>query len=178
MTSDYEYRARKAIEWRFTRGWSNRRIAEELDVAEQTVSEYINDPPDALKEPVKQFKEELTLGTFNRLRDQLAAAIDRAENADRPQKVFEFDDNGNLVTEEIVFDNGRTKLVPKVAGMEMQPDHKARAMARREEREIIDMLWSLAGAEEPDKVEHSGTIEGIAPAFVDADTTDESDTDA
>jgi len=153
------YRARKAIEWKYTRGWTNRRIAEELDVTEQTVSGYINHPPEELQEPIRHFKKELTAATFSRLQEQLAEAGRRAREAERPERVFEYDENGDLVAEEIHFENGGSKWVPKVKGMEMQPDAEQRAYARREEREIIQMLWNLAGVEEPEEVEVSGGLD-------------------
>lgn len=159
MQKGQHYRARKAIEWKFTRDWTNKRIAEELDVAPETVSRYINDPPEELKEPIQHFKDELTFATFERLRSQLKEANRRAREAEKPQKVFEYDENGDLVTEEIHFEDGGSKLIPKVEDLEMQPDEETRFYARQEEREIIDMLWSLAGVEEPEEVEVSG--EGI-----------------
>ena len=152
------YRARKAIEWKFTRGWTHKRIAEELDVSVTTVSDYVNNPPEELQEPVEHFKKELTLATFSRLREQLAEANRRARNAERPEKVFEYDDDGNLRAVEIPLESGGSKWVPKVKGMEMKPDQKSRYFARQEEREIIEMLWRLAGVEEPaeHKIEHEG----------------------
>ena len=139
MHKGQHYRVRKAVEWKFTRGWTNKRIAEELDVAPQTVSEYLNDPPEELQDPIQRFKEELTFATFERLRSQLQEANRRARNAESPQKVFEYDDSGNLKTERIKFEGGGSKLVPKVKDLEMQPDEESRFYARREEREIIEM---------------------------------------
>lgn len=152
------YRARKAIEWKFVRGWTNKKIAEELEVAPRTVSEYINHPPEELQEPIQHFKDQLTMGTFERLREQLAEAEQRARNAESPEKVYEYDDEGNLKTEYIEFEGGGGKYIPKVKGLEMKPDHKVKAMARQEERRIIQMLWDLAGVEAPEQreVEHSG----------------------
>jgi hypothetical protein len=46
--------------------------------------------------------------------------------------------------------------VPESDNLVMAPNHKARAAARQEERQIIEMLWSLAGVEEPDEVAVSG----------------------
>lgn len=156
MTSDQLYRARKAVEWKFTRGWTNKEIAEELDVTPKTVSQYLNDPPEELREPIKHFKDELTVSTFERLREQLQEANRRAREAETPEKVFEYDDDGNLISEEIHFEGGGSKHVPKVKGMEMQPNEEARYYARAEEREIIEMLWNLAGVQEPDELELSG----------------------
>jgi len=156
MGHGWHYRVRKAVEWKFTRGWTNKRIAEELDVTPQTVSEYLNDPPEELQDPIQHFKDELTLGTVERLREQLHEANRRAREAETPQKVFEFDEDGNLVTEEIHFEDGGSKLIPKVEGMEMAPNHKVRAAARQEERRIIQMLWDLAGVEEPDELNIGG----------------------
>lgn len=157
MLNDQHYRVRKAVEWKFTRGWTNKRIADELGVTPKTVSQYLNDPPDELADPIEHFKDELAFSTFERLRSQLQEANRRARTAESPDKVFEFDEDGDLVTETIHFEGGGSKLVPKVKGMEMTPDHKVRAAARREEREIIAMLWELAGVEPPDEmaVEHS-----------------------
>jgi hypothetical protein len=155
MQSDRHYRVRKAVEWKYVRGWQNTKIADELGVEPETVSRYLNDPPDELKEPIESFKDDLAFSTMERLRSQLQEANDRARNAESPQKVFEFDDDGNLLTEEIHFEGGGSKLVPKVEGMEMQPDEKVRYQARREEREIIQMLWKLAGVESPEKRELS-----------------------
>lgn len=159
MTS-HLYRARKAIEYRFVRGWSNKEIAEELDVAETTVSEYVNDPPEELQEPLEHLKEDLVLATTSRLREQLQQAEQRARTAEKPQKVFATDDDGNLIADEIPLEDGGTTWVPRVDGMELGPNHSVRAAARQEERQIIEMLWNLAGVEEPDKIEHSGGIEG------------------
>lgn len=156
MNKGQHYRCRKAIEWKFVRGWTNKRIAEELDVTPKTVSLYLNDPPEDFERPIQHFKDELAFGTFERLRSQLHEANRRARNAEKPQKVFEYDENGNLKTERIHFDDGGSKLVPKVKDLEMQPDEQARFYARQEEREIIEMLWSLAGVEEPTEVDVSG----------------------
>lgn len=155
MESTKHYRVRKAVEWKYTRGWSNRDIADELGVEPETVSRYLNDPPDELKDPIESFKDDLAFSTMERLRSQLAEVNRRAREAETPQKVFEFDDDGDLVTERIHFEDGGSKLIPKVKDMEMQPDHEIRQYARREEREIIQMLWKLAGVEQPEKRELS-----------------------
>jgi len=140
------YRARKAAEYKFVRGWTHQQIADELDVTTRTVS---------------------------RLRGQLAAAERRAREAETPQRVFEYDDDGNLKAREIHFEGGGSKYVPKVKGMEMAPDHKVRAAARQEERRIIDMLWSLAGGEEPDQLELSGEGGGALEVVINHETVDE-----
>lgn len=159
-TTDQHYRARKAIEWKFIRGWTDQEIADELDVTRQTVNGYINDPPKELEQPIEHLKEQLTLATVSRLRDQLKEAEHRARTAEKPQKVFAYDDDGNLIADEIELEDGGSMWVPRVEGMEMQPNHKARAAARQEERQIIEMLWSLAGVEEPEQheIEHSGGV--------------------
>lgn len=172
MQKGQHYRARKAIEWKYTRGWSNQRIADELDVSPVTVSGYINDPPEELQEPIKHFKDQLVMGTYGRLQEQLQEANERARNAEQPEKVFKYDNNGELVTEEIHFEDGSSKFVPKVKGMEMQPDEKSRYFARQEEREIISMLWDLAGAREPEEHEISGDID-VSSEFVSINESDE-----
>ena len=150
------YRARKAIEMKWTRDMTHQEIADELGVRPTTVSQYLNDPPDELKEPAAEFRQEIIHGTVEYLRQQLATARERAENAETPSKVFATDDNGDLVTQEIELEGGMTKTVPVVEDMEMAPNHEVRSYARQEAREIIQMLWNLSGAEEPEQFEPSG----------------------
>jgi len=157
MKGSQLYRARKAMELKWTRDMTHEEIADELDVTRQTVSGYLNDPPEELKEPAQHFKQELIHGTVELLREQLATARERAENAEKPSKVFATDDNGDLRTKEIHLEGGATKTVPVVEDMEMAPNHEVRSYARKEARQIIQMLWNLSGAEEPDeqRVEHT-----------------------
>lgn len=160
------YRARKAAEYKFVRGWTHEQIAEELDVTIQTVSGYLNDPPAELADPIDHLKEQLVLGTVSRLREQLAQAEQRAREAETPSKVFARDEDGNLKAREIPLEGGGTRWVPVVEGMEMAPDHSTRAAARQEERRIIEMLWSLAGVEEPEEMAISGPDGGALEVVV------------
>jgi transcriptional regulator with XRE-family HTH domain len=160
------YRARKAAEYKFVRGWTHKQIAEELDVTTRTVSEYLNDPPEELADPIEHLKDELVLGTVSRLREQLSAAEQRAREAEQPRKVFARDEEGNLKAREIPLEGGGTTWVPVVEGMELGPDHSARAAARQEERRIIEMLWSLAGVESPEEVAVSGPDGGALEVVV------------
>jgi len=155
------YRARKAIEWYWTEGLTQEEIGDRLGVNRSTVTRYIQDPPEELKDAAESFKQSITTSTVDLLREQLAEATERARTAERPDKVFATDANGDLVTEEVVVDEmGNTETVPVVEDMELAPNHKVRAAARMEARQIIEMLWDLTSAQEPDeqKVEHSGSI--------------------
>jgi len=147
------YRARKCIEWEWSTDMTQAEMGDELNVSRRTVQRYLSDPPDELKDAAKCFKSQVVAVSVDRLKDHLAEARSRAENAEQPSKVFAYDDDGDLVTEEIEFEGGGSKLVPKVEDMEMQPNQESRFYARKEEREIIEMLWRLTGAEEPDQHE-------------------------
>jgi predicted transcriptional regulator len=159
MKNGQLYRARKAMEWKWTRNMTNQEIADELGVTRKTVRKYLNDPPEELKEPAQHFKRQLIEGTMQHLREQLAAATERARNAERTSKVFATDEDGNLETERIHFEDGGSKLIPKVEDYEFAPNHEVRAASRREAREIIQMLWNLTGAEEPDELNIGGDDE-------------------
>jgi len=154
-----EYRARKAMEMKWTRDMTNKEIAEELGVRPTTVSNYLNDPPEELKEPARKFRHEVVHATIAELRTQLSTAVERARTAETTEKVFETDENGELVTERVFTDDGRSFMKPKVTDMEFAPDHAVRAASRQEARQIIDMLWDLTGAGEPEEVELSGEVE-------------------
>ena len=156
MKGSQLYRARKAMELKWTRDMTHEEIADELGVTRQTVSGYLNDPPEELKEPAQHFKQELIHGTVELLREQLATARERAENAEKIDPVFETDENGELKTETIEFEDGSQKVIPLVDDKEFAPHHEVRSYARKEARQIIQMLWNLSGAEEPEQFEHSG----------------------
>ena len=176
MKNSQLYRARKAMELKWTRDMTNKEIADELDVRPKTVRRYLNDPPEELKEPARHFKQQLVQGTVELLRQQLAEVRERAETAEQPSKVFATDDNGELLTKEIHLEGGATKTVPVVEDMEFAPNHEVRTYARKEARQIIQMLWNLAGAEEPDQIEHSSP-EGESPFQFTVEFSDD-DTDA
>ena len=144
----------KAIHMSIMKGMSNREIAEELGVTEDTVSRYVNDTPsESVQHVMEQVQKETRSLAVEELKQQLYEAGSRARSAKKPMKVWQ-DSDGTVYVNEIV--NGEGQVVdrePIPADIKMLPDEEVRFYSRKEIRDILDKLIKLTGAAEPEQHE-------------------------
>lgn len=146
-----------AIHWNWTTDYTRTEMAKALGVTEQTIRKYVQDgPTDAVQEQMDGVESEVRLVAVAELRGQLQAAGSRAKTAQKPVKVYE-NDHGEVEVNDIDFEDGGTKKIPKVQDIKLLPDEEARYYARSEVRDILDQLVDLVGAGEPDQLEVEGS---------------------
>ena len=152
-------REAKAIHLYFAKGWTQEEIADEMDIAVSTVSNYVNSEP---SEEVKRLMDEqaakVRVNILEQLKEQLQTVNTRKEEATTVSAVYDTGD-GEVEVNEVPTDGGGTKLVPKVQDYELRPDWNERSQLRHEERNILDQMGRLVGANDPEehKIEHEGS---------------------
>lgn len=156
-----QHRVNRAIHLHFTTELTDAEIGEKLGVTERTVKNYVAEPPaDEVRETLRNQATQVRMAAFAELKRQLRAAGQRSRGAETPVKVWEGDD-GALNVKDIEDDEGTVvKRVPLPADLVMGPDEEARFYARREAREVLEMLVDLVGAAEPEQIELSGEVDG------------------
>jgi predicted DNA-binding protein YlxM (UPF0122 family) len=159
-----QMRVTRAIHDRYLTDKSVSDIADDLDVTENTVHEYLTEPPvEEVKEAMTTQSIRVRMLAVEELQQQLQAVGVRSRSAEKPVKVYT-DDNGDLTVQDATNEDG--DVVDKFAvpdDVELGPDHEERYYAREEVREILDQLTELVGAAEPEEIqiEHTGETENV-----------------
>lgn len=165
-------RAAEAVYLHYVEGLTQQAIAEELGVAQSTVSDDINSAPgEEVRKELQQQATQTRLLAWETLKRQLQTAHNRAASAtdveaewgEEVQSSTIHDDDGQIVD-----------VVPIPQGHSVEPDHDARADARKEVRAIIDAMRTVTGAAETTidiQSDPSGGGVEITHSWLDADDT-------
>lgn len=159
-------RENRAIHMYFCRDMTQYEIAEELDVTQATVSDYINsEPSQEVQEMIEWRSKQVRVMALEELRQQLKTAGEQARNAEHVAKVWP--DDGNIVVSDIRDDSGQiVERIPIPDDFDIMPDDQARYFRRQEVREIIDQMAELVGAKEAEQHEVEHSLEDVTGEFV------------
>lgn len=137
----------------YCRDMSIAEIAEELDLTERTIKEYLySEPSQEVQEMVEWRSKQVRVMALEELRQQLKVAGEKSRSAEKPVKVWPED--GDIKITDIQDDAGNTvDRIPIPDDFDLLPDETARFFRREEVREIIEQMTELVGAKEPEQHE-------------------------